>query len=1274
MKDFYQNLRSALVVMLVGLAALAQAQNVTIRPKNGTLLPNKSTSSGGQSSKVGFNSGLFSLWHHNQLELTLTTSDAAELTDDGLLKTHNNNMTCRGDSSYLTIVDKYTDGVFISLALPNGYRITGYNFVFTYHDASSVCCTSYSMTVGKYDYVFCEMDGSFSEVKNTSTLATSDTQAQLQRTSLSEDDMGNNLYFKLYTEDGSFSDSGTELVAIDLLYAEVTFTANEGYDVNVAPATTFSEGVSYVEVPFATGKMDVGVIQQQSDRQSYTYSNVEDLSANMLFYEQASVDESLDMDARTVGTATGNKTIYGYTGTDGYNYFKVASGNTYFVETPVEATIRSASEEGTAIPMHYRITGATFHFSSAYNTTVETTGTVTKIYVASGGGGGGKSSSYYYLNCSSEGTLSYSTTDGTNWNIDDSGHIYCTVSGTTYYIVGTTSSIGTTNDVNGATAFTAYGTSSTTYYYITSGYSKYYIGYSGGGGGGGHGGGSSTSYTPAMSTNKAAYVSTTTSTTTEEIAGTLPAYTATVYGKDGTTVAQTVSVDENGTETVTLEGLNNDAVKFEVSGEALVRVDLTIESLNPYINEMSVVCLDVEGTGQGLSITQKFTSDDFEVGGGDFYFNLPDICEGDAVEIHFGDLYSTYGDDTYYTGTQKQTDKNARYGYVGSDYFNLFDGTTNNIYNNVAEAADHDYKDKVYVTTVGDKYYKFNNASECNVNGGYLTEYFFTIEKYKEDGGNLKTVYFPYVHEYFVDDTAYVFTTDETRYNIAPTTGTQHRYYAYYQIGLHVNAESGTPEVTLTKIYNEGETLNTDVESPAYYGARVEVNSDTRHACFSDNGTIWKAIKAAAGDIDLSQLLYLDFSQMVGVLEMDFSNVDESSIDASDLEDDEKEKAKAELAENKQNYIPLSEMRKELSPNAIIFMPWKQTYEDDNFVTLTDETTGTFAANKNIVLTDQSAFYNPYDFTMGSGYYGKYTRGITAKNGTVTNATLMIPFSVNVTEGKHTNADGSTITFYQMQSENCISDGELEDGYEYNIGDYLGGNEGEDFLEYVHFEEIEDANTTPNMAYFVQVDGYSDSSSSFAIAQPGATFYNTTAHLQQPQLEGNTSTGTYTETSEDGESTTTSDITFKQYGTYSGYMLPKADNDIYYFQKNKFVNSANLSSAYNYVYLLPFRTWYLASGDGSSAKNLLNLGVILAPNNSGEGATRITQTAASQPDLAVMPGTGTLTLAATTAQRVDIYTVAGQRAAKVTLAANSQKTIALPAGIYVVNGQKMLVK
>lgn len=79
------------VFFVVGSASI-QAQDVTVSPKTGAMIPAVHDESLSSDTEVGWYGGGFAMWRHNQLPLSVAVSYNADLNEDGLLKYHNNLM------------------------------------------------------------------------------------------------------------------------------------------------------------------------------------------------------------------------------------------------------------------------------------------------------------------------------------------------------------------------------------------------------------------------------------------------------------------------------------------------------------------------------------------------------------------------------------------------------------------------------------------------------------------------------------------------------------------------------------------------------------------------------------------------------------------------------------------------------------------------------------------------------------------------------------------------------------------------------------------------------------------------------------------------------------------------------------------------------------------------------------------------------------------------------------------------------------------------------
>ena len=144
------------LVLIALLAVLGfghtRSQTVTISPKTGNVI---SVSSYSDEQHL---SGYGGAWVHDQLPLTLITSDEATLTSTGLMSVHANNIKADGDGFIWVSGDARTATNHMSLSLPQGYRFTGYKIVVTYNKENGCELR--------------EMDSSFSKVNRSLTVNT----------------------------------------------------------------------------------------------------------------------------------------------------------------------------------------------------------------------------------------------------------------------------------------------------------------------------------------------------------------------------------------------------------------------------------------------------------------------------------------------------------------------------------------------------------------------------------------------------------------------------------------------------------------------------------------------------------------------------------------------------------------------------------------------------------------------------------------------------------------------------------------------------------------------------------------------------------------------------------------------------------------------------------------------------------------------------------------------------------------------------------------------
>ena len=1182
------------ILLMVPLGVMAQ--NVTVKPSTGSMIAAVPENIGGTSGDYDtfYRRGGFATWRHSQLCLTMTTSDAPGLTDDGQLANPANNLFGRTSTNEIEMgrgALAATNTCYMNLVLPKGYRFTGYEIVFS-RNRSDFGNNGYSNNPNTNGTtVFGETDKNFNFLTGFTQTCTYNANATLEEGSVSiskedETGMSNVLYFKM-TDDNT----GNGRMVITFHSITLYFTAEDDYS-PLAAASQIATPVSAVDIPFSTGKVDYGPIQERTyngqTRVSYSSALVQDMSANFVLYEAESIKDGTHFDG-TSGKVVEYKSgsIYSYN-----EFFRLGNASkeqVYFIESPTYVVLPDANE--TKNPVGFRIVGAEleYQYGVAQGATTVTT---TKHYITYTSGG-----TTYYL----DKTGHFVTGTQTEWELDDnnyvhSGNVYLTCVGTNSYTLGLGISasqykVSIYNNGN-YQCLRCYRNNQWRYLQGTT----------------------SSTATPVFNRDSyGAYWTTETETTN------IPAFTPApfklhVYGKDGVELSnspiQVNSSADNGK--ISLSNLNNDAIKFGVEGIGLVKGTITMQALDPYIDRMTVVCQDQTNTA--IRMTETFTSNDFSVSGGEFYFYLPSDCIGHNVKISYEDLWSKYADETYSGGSSEH---NSRFSFVNSEHYNQF--SNDNIYSNVAEAAADatTVHERQVVDNVGEKKFRFNNADQMQGTGGTLTEYPFTQANYTAtpNNGSFYTMTYT-VSATDAVKTGYVFTTDETRYNIAPTTAVQHRTYAFYEMIVHVQSATYDPKVKFEKIYDDAFYDNDGTNTGAtadFYAAIITAPYGTpvKQGFASDyeiQTVINDAIRLGHDDFNntdvpgnVNQILYVDMTQLAGYYT------------------------------NSQASMTMTAYKNTLAKNALMFMPKGVTVTHDaannNFAYVTEG--NNLRAANNIIITDKNPFFSPYDIQLPSGNYAEYTRKATKANyGTTQYATVILPFTVSLESGQHADKDGlSTLEFMQMNTNNATSD----DAYNYGPAAF--------------FSKTNAAQVEANTPYALKVIS-NTGTGSFTVRQYDKNIVATPAAAKS----GNTlfsateitSTGNLTD--KDGN---TSQYTFSHKGSFSGHKIPKLTPKTFYFANNGFYSSVELNSNYSTVDLYPYRSVYEVVSGGSAKVGFLRF-------MEGENETS---------------GVNQLNGAINVDMNAPVYDLQGRM-----IAPSYREAKNLQSGMYVVNGVKIIVK
>lgn len=835
--------RSLAVAVLLLVAAAVSAQTVSISPKTGNVISAVSYDNENHVRNYG------GVWVHDQLPLTLLTSDDAELTDDGLVKKHANNVGVEEGEGKLGLISGHGSiKNHMTLSLPKGYRFTSYKIVLNYetwHEKNNAVATTFRETKSDFttDYVSVKVE------KNAKKVT-------LTRTSLSGDDMGNILYFLQDHENGHSTVSVESFT--------ITFECTDKFGEILRPDISKPHSpVACIGLPFKTERVDLGTITRQSvngyTSYKYDYNEVKDLQAYFLFYDKSGIVH----DTAVPGTE-GNRTIQDLVNTGERTFLGLKNG-TYWLEVPTDAL---AQDGKTRIPVGYRIVGARVVYTNNLNDEIKPGD---DIYITDGKG--------RYMNAN----LKFTSTK-VAWKYDKDKKVSMTSGKETVYLRHYRSwlsvSLSTTTNSSQATAYKTDGLN----LYYGSNSSSYVISYDNNG---------NATYNVANSYAVVAKVNYAVSNTS---------FTIKLYDKTGNAVdldhEATVNAGHPSGDLV-LERINNDAIKLQVEGLeegklAYVCLEVQLEALNPYIDKMDIVC--TQGAGE-KQIKNHYLADDFTIGtNGKVDFSVPTNFGTENLRFTFEGLHSKNADETYGPlGTQGEY---SRYHFVKSKYYNLID---ENLQDHRADAADYPYADKLVVSVAGDKAFTCNNSDNFKAgmsgDGTFVyEEYRYSNDKYRDQGGVWQDITVNSGKDYVAH---YLIVCDETRYNIAPTTTPRHAYYAYYSTRMRLNREDYKPEITYTRLYDNA-MLENGFDNNFYAGVKVTLKDNSGNALPEGTGYVYakqvidKMNEPANGKpVDLRHVLYVDLSNVNTVI---MSENDAAIGKLSDI--------KALVGENAMIYLP----------------------------------------------------------------------------------------------------------------------------------------------------------------------------------------------------------------------------------------------------------------------------------------------------------------------------------------------------------------------------------
>ena len=994
-------IRCAATAVLLTVGMAAAAQTVSISPKTGNVI--SAVSYEDESHLPNFGGA----WVHNQLPMTLISSDKSPITEVGLMKEHANNIAVINGYLIFASGSKNTVHNHLSLSLPKGYRFTSYKIVMDYDDSESEAASTVK-----------EMDGEFANTYVKVVVGEKKKNVVLQRTSLNVSDMGNILYF--------LQDHGnnSRMARVKVTSFVVTFECTDKFNESLhADLRTFLDNpVSCLALPFNTHRTDLGKIEQQTNGKytsyKYTYTNVKDLKADFLLYDESGVVSGTAVPG-TVGDKSISSVHY-----NGQLTFVGLKNNTYWLETPTDAV----TQNNTRIPVGYRIVGARVLYANNAEHVDFQRGD--NIYITDGHG--------KYMNSS----LKFTNTK-VEWTYGEDGKVSTGSSGNQkVYLLHkikknlwgdvTSVSLSTTTRAGQASVYNTKGL----YLFYGSGANAYTISYDDD---------DNAVYDSDLQDNAVVVNANPTTTSTT-------GFTIKLFDRTGKTVRQqaTVSADHPQGDLI-LAKINNDAIKLQIEGleegqEAFVCFQVQLEALNPYIDKMDITCTQLSG---GQALKNQYLADDFTIGtDGKVDFGVPSNFGATGLKFAFDGLHSKSADETYPGG---QVGEYSRYHFVKSDYYNLID---ENLQDHRSDAANYDdCTKKISVDVAGDKAFYCNNSDKFKAGSTgsdtfYYEEYRYSNAGYAKQGGkwnDITTTENAYRDFYMV-------VCDETRYNIAPTTTPRHAYYAYYSTSMKLERENYKPVVTYTRLYDNA-MLEGGFDNNFYAGIKVTLKDNNGNVMPDGSGYVYARQvidmmnEAADGKpVDLRHVLYVDLSKVKAVI----------------------------TSENDDAIGKLSDIKAFLGNNALIYLPQGVTANLDNVATKS-EAGDDFNAENDIVLTDKLPFYSPYDIRVNANNEVVYNRTMIKDNNTNKWVSVVMPFTLALDPGTGTYsqpADGGEFTFYTMNANNSFSS--AGERYEVNahFSPYLGVPKTEANKPYlVNIEKHPDSATDDNVMFTLRQRG-----------------------------------------------------------------------------------------------------------------------------------------------------------------------------------------------------------
>jgi len=1227
----------------------ASAQDALINPQSGNLI----TAYTHQALEVGFEAGYGSYWQHKQLPITYSCSDYPKLSKDGVLRNHTCNFLYykkNGEDKLIHVVGVSPN--YSSIALPKGYKITGYKIVIRdglnkHQDHAILDDVLPTLPFGRRrPWLFGEVDKlDIIENSETGGIYTIPKFREAQKITILPGgkpghtykierkgaDMGNILYFCFA---GNMEYNNLAGFVYDTI--QISFTANDAFESRLVAAVEHSDPVSLSENPFLLGKTDVGQLSLHTKKgksfYSYDQRQTWETTASINLYEQGATD------GNTWDGTRGNKIIRYVKAKDrrADSWYALKPG-TYFVEAPTTAKVQGESGD-VKVPVGYRIVGVTFeHKKGEY----EDPGFKIKS----------KNSKANYLSVQLKGVNHHSS--GAVWHRTGNDELYTMIDGEPWYLIHE-------GQARNGQPFQAQLSKTNKHVsYLFEGDMPYVWAKAWGG--------ADRKYWLIAPNNQSAWFK-------DEVNNNRMKVVAIQQSKLSSTPFRLKIGDEKGVYNKVLDvtdrlpdgeiavnGYNNDAVKFQIEALpghpdpiALLNITVKMEALNPYIDSVDVVC-----TGAyNVKMKRTFHAKDFRLGGKEFIYRVPvGFSENPKLPFSFEILKSKYADNTYW---DKASRYHSRFSFVGSEYYKA---VRDDIYGKSDIVANYPYEKKVIALEAGNVPFPFNNAADLSNTSTMKPSAYFSENIFTYDGYNHMTVKDEAGHtiqgNYSKDNaklegnqtkTMYLYTTDETRYNIAPTKKELHRVFAYYHTTITLKFQNYEAKVKWIPLYNNPmfykDKDNKHFASKPMFGVEIQTTEsgfegqEHQFGATSEFGyltldqvvkVLEEAIKQHPGPNvpkDLSEVLYVDASKLFDIIP----------------------------TRHDQQLPPILEgLRAKLAKNALIYLPYRAAVLADVPQTALQTTDGTgFGCKHNLVITDKMPFFAPHDIQLNSDCYASYTRRVTSQGkGRVDYATLVLPYGLTV------NGDGVHINNAGDASQFCMGT-IYKNTLVYKDGD-KNNHEGGDYGITAHLKKLDTGKSEANKPYIINIlPGFGDANVSFVANEKGALIKKT------PDAPSGLLASDAVNCKIRNVNTS-----LKSYYTYAGHKISKQGNEmVFYFSLNRFVAFKNLST--DTLYLYPFRSVYYADNyKVLQSKGFNSFGLTF--DDAEDVMPTDIQDVQEEIVLKVTVGAGQITAEASKDVPLNIFNLSGQSVARTMIKGGETRTFYLTPGVYMVNGKKMIV-